>query len=346
MKKTYFILAVIFSVALAITYAVFINKEYEANGFAMGTLISQKIYGIASRKAANEAFEKIKYLECLMTINAPGGDINRLNENAGKGYIKLNPETISVLKSALIISRLSGGAFDITVAPVVKEWGIGSVSPRIPPKKTLIRLGSLIGYKNVYIDEKNQGAALAGAGQMVDLGGIAKGYAADAVIQIYRRNGIRSGLINIGGNVATLGTRPDGTPWRIGIQDPRARHGKILGVVRVSDQAVVTSGDYEKYFMKNGKRYHHIINPRSGRPAESGLISVTIVAASSTEADALATAVFILGSDKGMSLLKRYGRAEAILITANKKLYITPGLKKDFEFMNNGSKEYEYVEKR
>ena len=322
------------------------DNAYEADGFGMGTVISQKIYGVNSKKAADEVFENIKYLEGLMTVNASGGDINRLNENAGKANIELAPETIAVIKSALKISKLSEGAFDITVAPVVKAWGIGTDEERIPSDEELGRLVSLIGYKNIYVEDKiMHRASLKKQGQMIDLGGIAKGYAADKAIKIYKNNGIGSAFINLGGNVFTLGTKPDGTLWSIGIQNPRAGNGKIVGFVKVSNKAVVTSGDYQRYFEKNGKKYHHIMDPRTGRPAESGLMSVTIIAASATEADALSTAAFVLGLDKGMSVIKRYGHAEAIFITADKKIYITQGLKENFQFKDE-SQEYEYVKKR
>lgn len=345
MNKIFYILIAVFLVALLSSCSINKDNPYEATGFGMGTVISQKVYGANSKKAANEAFEKIKFLEELMTINAPGGDINKLNNNAGKGYTELSPETISALKSALEISNLSRGAFDITVAPIVKLWGIGTETPKIPSTDEIGELLPLIDYKNVLIDEKKSLASLGRQGQMVDLGGIAKGYAGDAVIEIYKKNSIRSALINLGGNVAVLGSRPDGSPWSIGIQNPRGANGSYIGTIKVSDKSVVTSGDYERYFEKDGKRYHHIFDPKTGKPAVSELMSVTIVADSCTDADVLSTAAFVLGLDKGMQLIKHYGHAGAIFITADKKIYITEGLEKLFTFSDDRG-EYQYVEKR
>jgi thiamine biosynthesis lipoprotein len=345
MKRSIVLLIAAFLVVLFSSCSINKDKPYEANGFGMGTIISQKLYGANSKKAANEAFEKIKYLEGIMTINETGGEINKLNENAGKGNIAVNAETIKVFESALKISDLSQGAFDITVAPVVKLWGIGSENPRVPSENEIRELLPLIDYKSVLVDKKENRVGLEKLGQMVDLGGIAKGYAGDAIVRIYKNNNIRSALVNLGGNVVTLGKRPDGSLWTIGIQNPRAANGSYVGTVKVSDKAVVTSGDYQRYYEKDGKRYHHIIDPKTGEPAQSGLMSVTVVADSSTDADGLSTAAFVLGLDKGMQLIEHYGQAEAIFITTDKKIYITEGLEKLFNFSDE-SGEYYYVEKR
>lgn len=320
-------------------------KPFETDSFAMGTVITQEVYGANSQKTSEEVITKIKYLEALMTINAPGGDVNKLNENAGKWYVELNPETVSVLKSTRKISELSGGAFDVTVGPVVKSWGIGTDKPQIPTDATLKKLVSLIGYADVHLDEASNRASLQRPGQIVDLGGIAKGYAGDVAKEIYKKNGNKSAFINLGGNVVVLGNKPDGSAWSIGIQNPRSETGEIVGVVHVSDKAVVTSGDYQRYFEKDGKRYSHIMDTHTGYPAESGLMSVTIIASSSIEADGLSTATFVLGLDKGLDLVKRYGQAEAIFITTDKKIYVTKGLQGNFQ-LKDASNEYTYVKER
>ncbi|MFZ3132028.1 MAG: FAD:protein FMN transferase [Desulfosporosinus sp.] len=320
-------------------------NPYEADAFAMGTVISQEVYGANSQKTSDEVIAKIKYLEALMTINTPGGDVNKLNDNAGKGYVELDPETMSVLQSARKISELSGGAFDVTVGPVVKAWDIGTDNPRIPTDTTLKNLISLIGYADVHLDEAGNKASLQKPGQMIDVGGIAKGYAGDVAKAIYQRNGHKSAFINLGGNVVALGNKPDGSAWNIGIQNPRSETGEVVGAVQVTDKAVVTSGDYQRYFEKDGRRYCHIIDPHTGYPAESGLMSVTIIASSSTEADGLSTACFILGLDKGLDLVERYGPAEAIFITTDKKIHLTKGLQGNFQLKDTNN-EYTYVEER
>lgn len=318
-------------------------KPFTADDFAMGTVITQELYGADALKTSQEVIAKIKSLETLMTINSPGGDVNQLNEQAGNGYVTVNSETMSVLKSARKISELSGGAFDVTVGPVVKVWGIGSDKPQIPPDAVLKDLVALIDYADVHLDETSNQASLQRPGQIVDLGGIAKGYAGDVAKTIYQKNGTQSALINLGGNVVALGHKPDGSTWSIGIQNPRSETGEVVGVVHVSDQAVVTSGDYQRYFEKDGKRYWHIIDTQTGYPAASGLMSATIVASSSIEADGLSTAAFVLGLSKGLDLIERYGQAEAIFITTDKKIYVTKGLQGNFQ-LKDARHEYTYVQ--
>jgi len=320
------------------------SKPLQVDSFAMGTIISLKIYGENSQKTANEVIEKIKYLEKLFTINAPGGDINKLNENAGKGYVKLNPETIATIKEALKKSVISNGAFDITVGSIVKLWEIGTEKARIPSENEINKLLGLVNYRNVHIDEKNNCASLEKTGQIIDLGGYAKGYAGEAAKEICKKNGISSACLNLGGNVIAIGNRPDKNPWNIGIQNPRAKTGNYIGIVKVSDKAVATSGDYQRCFEKNGKIFHHIMDPKTGKPAKSDLMSVTIVASSAADTDGLSTGTFVLGFDKGRNFIKQYGKAEAIFITTNKKIYVTEGLKKSFIFKDE-SEEFEYIEK-
>ncbi|MGI6407077.1 MAG: FAD:protein FMN transferase [Syntrophaceticus sp.] len=319
------------------------QKPVKAEDFALGTIIHQEVYGANAQKAADEVSTKIKELDALWTINEPGGDINKLNNHAGQGYIKLNPETISILKSARKISDLSGGAaFDITVAPLVKAWGVGTENPQIPAADVVKKLLSLVNYQDILIDEGTSSASLRMKGQMIDLGGIAKGYIGDMAIEIYKKNGITSAFVNLGGHVVVLGSKPDGSPWRVAIQDPRGQNGTFVGVVSVTDKAVVTSGDYQRYFTENGKRYCHIIDPRTGYPADSGLMSVTIIASSSTEADGMSKAL-VLGLDQGRDLVERYGKAEAVFITDDKKVYVTPGLQDNFSF-EDATNEYTYIQ--
>jgi Membrane-associated lipoprotein involved in thiamine biosynthesis len=322
------------------------NEMYDAQSFAMGTVLIQKVYGEKGQAAMDEVNEKMKSLEELLTFNAPEGDIYKLNENAGKQNVELHPETLEIIKKALQIAELSNGAFDITIGPLVKSWGIGTKDENIPSGDVLQNIMPLINYKDLYIDQNTVG--LKRVGQMVDLGGIAKGYAGDAAIQIYKKYGIHSAFISIGGNVVTLGSKPDGSPWTVGIRNPRPKGSQtqseqIVGYVTVVDQAVTTAGDDQRYFEKNGQRYFHILNPKTGYPAQSGLMSVTLVTKSSFDADALDTAIFILGLEKGQELLRQYGGVEAVFITTDKKIYVTDGLKGNFKFQD-ASNEYQYIE--
>ncbi|MDF2524376.1 MAG: thiamine biosynthesis protein ApbE, partial [Clostridiales bacterium] len=224
------------------------TEPTELQEFHMGTIITERVYGKNAKEAAAEVMVKIQELENLMTINTAGGDANKLNEAAGKDKVKLDPETIYVLETAKKYSELSQGAFDVTVGPLVKAWGIQTENQRVPPKEEINNLMKLVGYKDLTINSSELTAKLARQNQIVDLGGIAKGYAGDAAIKIYKDKGIKSAFVNLGGNVVVLGNKPDGTPWKIGVQNPRAENGRYLGILKLKDKAIVSSGDYERYF--------------------------------------------------------------------------------------------------
>lgn len=317
----------------------------ETEQFAMGADVYQQVYGRNAPAAAQDVSAMISELDQLWTINSPGGDINRLNENAGGSYVQLDPRTIDILTRAGRISAWSDGTgFDITVGPLVKAWGIGTENAQVLTGLTVQRLVTLVDYRDVQVDAGSNSARLRREGQMVDLGGIAKGYAGDAAIDIYKKHGIESALANIGGNVVVLGTQPDGRPWRVGIQDPRGSGSEVIGVVETTDSAVVTSGDYQRYLIADGQRYCHIIDPQTGYPVDNDLMSVTILAPSSTDADGLAKA-FVLGLAEGKALVAGYSGADAIFITDDHKIYITPGLQGKFR-LEESADEYTLAQNR
>jgi FAD:protein FMN transferase len=343
-KKTLTIILILVQAFLYISCSNKMNNIAEKNSFHMGTIISEKIYGENAEKAADDVMERIKQLDSMMTVNSPGSEIDKLNEMAGKDKVRLSSESIYVLENAKKFSELYEGAFDVTVGPLVKAWGVITDHPRVPAQDEINSLLKLVDYKDINIDSKNNTAMLAREGQSVDLGGIAKGYAGDEAIKILKEDGIKSGYISLGGNIVVLGNKPDGTPWNIGIQNPRAENGKYIGIVKVSDKAVVTSGDYQRYFEEDGVRYHHILDPKTGYPSNSGLISTTIITDKSIDADALAK-TFVLGLDKGMKFIESLNGVEAIFVTSDKKVYITKGLKDVFKFEDE-TNEFQYVEKR
>ncbi len=321
------------------------TEPVQTEDFALGTIITQRVYGAGAEEASRQVSAMIAELDGLWTINSPGGDINRLNDNAGQGFIELDPRTVDILVQARHISELSDGkAFDITVGPLVKAWGIGTESPQVLDKAVVQQLLPLVDYRDVQVDTASNSARLMRKGQIVDLGGIAKGAIGDMALEIYKRNGIFSAFINLGGNVAVLGSKPDGSPWRVGIQDPRGEDGEIIGIVEVTDRAVVSSGDYQRYFISDGQRYSHILDPKTGYPADSGLMSVTIVAPSSTVADGLAK-VLVLGLEEGLKLVTDYGDAEAIFITTDKQIYLTPGIQGHF-LLEDASHAYTLIQNR
>lgn len=237
-----------------------------------------------------------------------------LNQAAGKEYTQLSPDTFYVLEKGKYFSELSGGKFDITIGPLVKLWNIGADKAAIPRESEIKAKASLVNYKDLLLNKQNLSAKLNTPGMMVDLGGIAKGYAADEAIRVIKEAGYQHAMVNIGGNVLTLNTKPDGGYWRLGLQDPLKPRGEYMGIVKLNNQTLVTSGSYERYFEVDGKRYHHILNPQTGYPEENSILSVSIITKVSIDADALSTTIFMLGLEKGMQLIENLPDTEAIFI--------------------------------
>jgi len=305
--------------------------------FALGTIIEFKIYDDDSKKAKeaiDKSIQRIREIEDKMTINKDKSELIEINNNAGINFIYVSPDTFFVIKKASEYSKLSQGAFDLTIEPIVKLWGIGTDNARIPKQEEIDVLLDLINYEDLILDEESQSVMLRKKGQAIDLGAIAKGYAGDEVKRILTEHGIQTAFVNLGGNVVAIGTKVDGSPWKIGIQNPLDERGSHVAVIEVKDKAVVTSGNYERYFIKDGKRYHHIIDPKTGYPAEAGIISSTIVTDQSIDADALSTAVYVMGLEKGLKLIERMENVEAVIITEDNQIYVTAGLREDFKLSN------------
>lgn len=317
-------------------------KDFEI--FCMGTNIIQRIYSDNAEEVAKIAEKELRRIETTMNFFNPTSEVSRINMAAGKHEVLVSNETFQVIKKAKECSSLCDGTFDITAAPLIKLWSIFSESQRVPLKSEIDNILNLTNYEDISLNEDTNSVKLCREGQKIDLGAIAKGYAADRIIEIYKESGIKSAFINIGGNVLTLGRKPDGLPWSIGIQNPFEQRGKYIGAIKVSDKTVVTSGDYVRYFEKDKIRYHHILDPRTGYPSESGIISATIIGKSSMEADALSTAVFILGLKNGVELVNRINGVEAIFITSDKNIYVTEGAREKVQFIDTNSK-FKYLEK-
>lgn len=310
------------------------GEFHEMESYCMGTIISQRVYGDNAKIAAVKVEDEIKRVESLMSFFLDSSEVSKLNKAAGKHEVKLSNEVLFVLNRAKYYSKLCDGSFDITIAPVARLWGIFTGNEKLPSKEEINEALKLTGYKHLSINNDLGTSKLEKLGQCVDLGAIAKGYAADRAIDIYKQHGIESAFVNLGGNVMLLGNKPDGSPWRVGIQNPLLERGKCLGAVNATNKTVVTSGDYIRYFEKDNKKYHHILDPRTGYPADSSLISTTIVSEKSIDADALSTAIFILGLKEGIKLIDSQKGIEAIFITKDKEIYVTEGLKEDFTFFD------------
>jgi thiamine biosynthesis lipoprotein len=237
---------------------------------------------------------------------------------------------LSVIKRGIFFSQLTEGNFDITIKPLVDLWGINGEHPKVPSEDEIRSVLKEIGSQRVVINESQSTIQLPREEMGIDLGGIAKGYAADEIKRIFQQYQVVNALINLGGNVIVMGHNPTGARWRIGIQNPLAARGQYIGTIEMTDKTVVTSGSNEQFFIKNGVRYHHIINPRTGYSSENGLLSVTVVSECSMDADAVTTALFIQDIQESMHMLKSI-HAEAVFIMQNKDIFVTEGLIDNFK---------------
>lgn len=305
------------------------TESMESAGKGMGTQLCHRAYGKNAAKALEAVGAEMKRLERLLSRFVPESDIAKMNGLAGKGRVKLSPEAYEVLTLARRISDLCDGTFDVTVGPLVELWGVTNAAAP-PPFERIKEAVSLVNDADLVLDPASRTGGLRRKGQSVDLGAIGKGYASDKLLGVFRRFGVASAFSNLGGNVAVLGAKPDGSPWRVGIRHPR-RERCLIGAIDVVDQAVITSGDDQSYFIDAmGKRRHHLLDPATGYPADHGLVSVTIVADSAAAADALATAAFVAGMERGLAILRRFPGAEAVFVDRRLQVYVTAGLKEHF----------------
>jgi len=298
--------------------------------------ISFQAFGTYNQIITEEADCKPMLEECRTLCEAievkfsafrPTSAIAEISAQAGIRPVQIDEETFFMLKRAQYFSNLSRGAFDITIRPASALWGIGKKGDFVPEAQELEQLQRLVDHKSLILDQKNGTAMLQKDGQQIDLGGIAKGYAADKARDHLIQNGCRSALINFGGNIATIGGKQNGESWQIGVQNPLAKRGEFIGTVGLADQTMVTSGVNERFFIRAGKRYHHLLDPRTCRPADSSLLSVTVVGSRSIDMDALSTALFVLGPGEGAKLANQIG-CHALFILTNRQLFATEGFTK------------------
>lgn len=307
-------------------------KRIQKTFLALGTVNSLFVLcEDAMENAVISTLEKIKmriqYLDDLLSVFKEASEISQINKAAGEGLIMVKPETYLIIRKAVEYAEISDGAFDITTRPLSKLWRSGKKNDFIPSDQEISHEMSYVNYKDIILLDDPMRIGLQKHGQAIDLGGIAKGYAADEARRILIENNIPGAIINFGGTVVVLGEEKN-----VGIQNPNKKLGTPMGVLTVNNKAVVTSGLYERYYMKDGKRYHHLLDPGTGKPAESGISSITVIGESAMELDALSTAVFVAGMDKGSKLLRK-SNAEGIFILNSGEVYVTDGLKNKFSLI-------------
>lgn len=271
-------------------------------------------------------FAEFDRLDARLSVWKDGSDVQRLNAAAGKGPVPVGADTLAVLAAALAAGDMTDGAFDVTFGALSDVWRFDhDQDNRVPTRADVAARLPLVDYRAITVDAHAGTASLAGAGMRVHLGGIGKGYAVDRAVALLRAHGLRDFMIQSGGDLYAAGQRDD-RPWRVAIRDPRGPVTATIAALDLRDATFSTSGDYERFFMKDGRRYHHILDPDVGEPAR-GSRSVTIVADQAVLADALSTGVFVLGPDKGMALIERLPNVEGVIVTAENEVLVSSGLK-------------------
>ncbi len=299
------------------------KRLFRESRFIMGTSVDINVAQAdpaTAERAAKAAFAAMERVNLLMSNFRPESEISEITRQAGKREVRVSPETLEVIERAIDFGRLSEGAFDITVGPVFRLWNFtdGTIPDEAARKEALKR----VDYRKVKVDPAKSTVFLQGRGMEVDLGAIAKGYAVDLACAALLQNGAANYLVKAGGEIKAHGEKEAGQPWTIGIQHPRLA-SELLAKVKVRSAAVSTSGDYEKFFLRNGERYHHLLNPATGLPAREAQ-SVVILAERSMDADALSTTVFVLGPEKGLSLLKKMPEVHALIVNRRGSVLTTP----------------------
>ena len=293
------------------------SAPQEAEFFAMDTLMSVKLWG--GEAATSDISAEINRLEALLSATRETSVLSQLN---AAGSAELSGDTASLLAQALALSERTGGTFDPTVYPLVEAWGFPSKEYRVPDRTELDTLLSCVGTKHVHFDGS---AVTLDAGTRLDLGGIAKGYAAQCCAELLKEKGVEAAILSLGGNVQTVGSKPDGSAWVVGIADPSAPSQAIAVLTFEGSMALVTSGAYQRYFEEDGVIYHHILDPQTGLPADSGLSSVTVLAEDGTLADGLSTALFVMGLEEGTRFWRESNDFEAVFLTSEGKILATEG---------------------
>jgi thiamine biosynthesis lipoprotein len=292
----------------------------------LGTPCTITLYDHASARSLDACFARLREINSRMSVRDPGSELDAVNEAAGKRAVHVTDDVFIVVKRGLELAQLSNGLFDPTVGPLVRLWGVNTENARVPSAAEIKAALALVNWKDVVVDETARTIALRRPSMTLDVGGVAKGYAADEMVRILAARGVRSALVDLGGNIFAMGSKPDGAPWNIGIQDPGGPRGASIGIVTVTNRTVVTSGVYERYFQKNGKRYHHIMDTRTGYPVDNGIVSATVVADTSFAADGVTLTLLAMGPHQGLALARRMGLA-AIMVAADHAVYATPEAK-------------------
>lgn len=306
-------------------------KEYLSDSkFLLNTTCTVSLYDRQDSAVLAGAFQRIAHYDGLFSMTAAGSDVYKINHAGGKP-VKVDPDTLAVIRESLGYSRDSGGLFDVTVGRLTSLWNIEGNNPKVPAPAAIRAAMATIRYQNIVLSGDT--VMLRDKNAMIDLGGVAKGYIADKIKEYLVAKGVHSGIVNLGGNVVVIGAK-NGAPWIVGVQQPFMDRDEDIGYLYVTDKSVVTSGIYERYFIQDGKLYAHILDPRTGYPVQNDLSSVTIISDESRQGDGLSATCFLLGVAKAEKLIESLKDTEGIFITKDGRVVTTPGIGKTVKFVS------------
>ncbi len=303
--------------------------EKASETFALDTVCTQQVTGRNADAAINDVDQMLARITKELSTDE-GSYIYAVNQGAPQG-VAVSGEAAQLISDALSFAEDTDGAFDPAIGALSLLWNI-SDSPRVPSQDEISAALPLVNYRDVTVDGST--VTLKKSGMQLDLGGIGKGYAADLAVQIYKKYGISNAILNLGGNVYVYGDKGDGSDYRIGLRDPLGSENDYAAIIPAKNTSVVTSGVYERFFESGGKTYHHLLDPATGYPADNGLLAVTVVCESSTEADALSTALFVMGLKNGLDYAEQTPGVEAVFFTDDQGIYVTSGLEDKIEITN------------
>ncbi len=311
------------NIALVLVASIFLNTNLllvERAFYVMGTILEFKLYcedREFCNKAISDAYSEVKRLDDMLSNYKEDSELSEVNSVAGTGKIHVSPEFIELIERSLFFSNLTNGAFDITLGKLIELWRQGQQSKVLPDSETVKKtISDCVGFDKIKLHSKEELIEINSQCVSIDFGGIGKGYAIDRAVSMLKKKGVESGIINFGGEIFAIGAPPGGSGWRVGIHNP-LNSDEPLSFIEVKDMAVSTSGNYERFFVILGKNYSHIIDPRTGMPVET-VPSVTVLSKSATDADALSTAISVMGKDKSADVLKKYENAGLLIVTKQK----------------------------
>jgi thiamine biosynthesis lipoprotein len=340
----------------SLSFSSCIKNQQSQMEFALGTVCEVSLYEGGNKQIYSGIFRRLREIDRTMTAFPPIDDtgplfsgVAAINDRAGIEPVEIGADLIEVLETALYYAELSNGAFDPTIGPLVRLWGIGTEAQRVPSNEEISTALELVNWRDLSVNREAGTAFLRHRGMSLDLGAIAKGYAGDEATRIAREGKVQRAIMNLGGNIVVLGWREKGRtakgfflktknesiPWRVGVQNPMDYRGAYIGILPVHDTSIVTSGVYERFFESEGNHYHHLLSTTTGYPVENGLLSVTIVTERSIIADALSTVVFTLGYQRGKTLIDEIPNTEAIFIFDDRSVRITRGLDRIFSLTDD-----------